>query len=235
MRVMAHTSPGLQQAIQERPASDSAAGVISSVEQSSSFPTFDEPVLIDAYFRTVHAVTPMIDELDFRQSYAGGGCSGHARKPWLALLNMVLTMGYIAANDDTQDGHAFFYDRAAEHLGFACFATGHIYTLQALALLGGYYLHFINKPNMASAVMGAAHRMAVALGLHRLIPVGDSPPSHQIANESRLRTWWCLLCLDTWAGTTLGRLEPGLWNLSSKSGSTAQVRVDHVSFEPGII
>jgi hypothetical protein len=230
MRVMAHTSPGLQAAIQKRPASDAASRAASNAEQhASSFPIFDEPVLIDAYFRTVHAVTPMIDELDFRQRYAGGGGTGHIRKPWLALLNMVLTMGYIAANDDTQDGHAFFYNRAADHLGFACFATGHIYTLQALALLGGYYLHFLNKPNMASAVMGAAHRMAVALGLHRLIPAGSSPESHQIANESRLRTWWSLLCLDTWAGTTLGRLEPGLWNLSNKGGPTARAQIDHVS------
>jgi hypothetical protein len=164
MRVMAHTSPGLQAAIQKRPASDAASGAASNAEQhASSFPIFDEPVLIDAYFRTVHAVTPMIDELDFRQRYAGGGGTGHIRKPWLALLNMLLTMGYIAANDDTQDGHAFFYNRAADHLGFACFATGHIYTLQALALLGGYYLHFLNKPNMASAVMGAVRLNPIRL------------------------------------------------------------------------
>lgn len=227
MRVMVHTSPRLRYAIQQRGTSEPVPVSVSNAGQPLNPPTFDEPALIDAYFRTVHAVTPMVDELDFRQCYAAGGRED-AQKPWLALLNMVLTLGYIAANDDTQDGHAFFYDRAAEHLGFACFAIGHIYTLQALALFGGYYLHYLNKPNMASAVMGAAHRMAVALGLHRLLPITDTPPSRRAAIESRLRTWWCLFCLDTWAGTTLGRLEPGVWNLASMTAPTTHLLVDQV-------
>ena len=47
------------------------------------------------------------------------------------------------------------------------FGSGHIYTVQTLALYGGWLLHYLNKPNTASAVMGATFRMAFAMGLHR--------------------------------------------------------------------
>jgi hypothetical protein len=64
MRVVAHISPGLRATIQMLPASDSASGAVPSAEQHSSSLLFpNEPVLIDPFW-TVHAVTPMIDELD---------------------------------------------------------------------------------------------------------------------------------------------------------------------------
>jgi Fungal specific transcription factor domain len=138
-------------------------------------------------------------------------------------------LGYLAINDDGQDGHVFFYRRAAEYLDISCFAAGHLYTLQALILFGGYYLHYLNKPNMASAVMGAAHRMALAMGLHRL-PQTDSLASEEHrAMESRTRTWWCLFCLDTWAGTTLGRPIAGAWRPAHMSNPLAHQRADSVS------
>lgn len=94
--------------------------------------------MIDAYFRSIHGITPMVDEKGFRRCLAQGGGAERAHRPWLALLNMTLTLGYIAINDDSQTAHIFFFDRAAKHLDVNCFASGHIYTLQALAHFGGY-------------------------------------------------------------------------------------------------
>ncbi|XP_014550142.1 hypothetical protein COCVIDRAFT_116358 [Bipolaris victoriae FI3] len=181
----------------------------------------DEAALIDAYFRFLHPILPMVDETDFRQCYTHGGRTDHARGPWLALMNMVLAFGYISCNDDNKAGHLYFSQRALEHMSISCFGVGHLYMLQALILFGGWYLHFLNKPNMANAILGAAHRMALAMGLHREIPLDKtaSADSQWLAGV-RTRTWWCLFCLDTWAGTTLGRPPchvPGMAGLNEAS------------------
>ncbi|KUJ06930.1 uncharacterized protein LY89DRAFT_661055 [Mollisia scopiformis] len=163
--------------------------------------------LIDAYFNRVQIFIPMLDEPSFRADYLAGRRND---SPWLALLNMVFVMGSIVATKSDEHNHITFYNRAKEHLGIDTFGSGHLETLQALALMGGFYLHYINRPNMANAISGAALRMACALGLHR-----ESPPEPGNANaimiEQRRRTWWSLFCLDTWASTTLGRPSMGRW------------------------
>ena len=221
MRVMVHTSLPLRQTIQNlhgvksRPSTRPYSGYHdgAGVSCADTVAVVEESSLIDAYFRSIHGITPMVDEIGFRRCRAQGGDIGQARRPWLALLNMILTLGYIAMNDDSQSGHTVFFDRAAKHLDMSCFASGHIYTLQALALFGGYYLHFLNKPNMASAVMGAAHRMAVAMGLHQVPSTKIERPETSHDVDTRTRTWWSLFCLDIWAGPTLGRPIASAWSV----------------------
>jgi hypothetical protein len=165
--------------------------------------------LIDAYFNRVQLFVPMIDEPSFRATYLS---SQRHDAPWLALLNMVLAMGSIAANKSDDYTHLIFYGRAKEQLGLDSFGSGHLEALQALSLMGGYYLHYINRPNMANAITGAALRMACALGLHREPLVehkGDEEST--ILPVIRRTTWWSLFCLDTWASTTLGRPSLGRW------------------------
>ncbi|KAG0652850.1 Lactose regulatory LAC9 [Hyphodiscus hymeniophilus] len=163
--------------------------------------------LIDAYFNRVQIIVPMLDEPSFRADYLNGR---RQDAPWLALLNMVFTMGSIVANKSDNHSHIIYYSRAKEHLPIDTFGSGRLETLQALALMGGHYLHYINRPNMANAIIGAALRMACAMGLHR-----EGPPASDQANqlivEQRRRTWWTLFCLDTWASTTLGRPSMGRW------------------------
>jgi hypothetical protein len=180
----------------------------SSVRSLLAIPWSSEgQTLIDAYFNRVQILIPMLDEPTFRADYLS------ARRhdaPWLALLNMVFAMGSIVANKSDDHNHINFYNRAKDHLGMDSFGSGHLETLQALALMGGYYLHYINRPNMANAISGAALRMACAMGLHR-----ESGPDQGSGNaliiEQRRRTWWSLFCLDTWASTTMGRPSMGRW------------------------
>ncbi|CAI4213004.1 unnamed protein product [Parascedosporium putredinis] len=156
--------------------------------------------LIDAYFKRIHVFVPMLDEAAFRADYLEGQRSD---SPWLALLNMVFAMGSIVAMKSNDFTHINYYNRAMEHLSMDAFGSSHLETVQALALIGGYYLHYINRPNMANAVLGATIRMASALGLHReSLAQGTCDVA---AGESRRRTWWSLFCLDTWATTTMGR------------------------------
>ncbi|EJT74972.1 hypothetical protein GGTG_08810 [Gaeumannomyces tritici R3-111a-1] len=162
--------------------------------------------LIDAYFKRIHVFIPMLDETTFRADYLEGQ---RFDAPWLALLNMVFAMGSIAAMKSDDYNHVNYYNRAMEHLPMDAFGSSHIETVQALALLGGYYLHYINRPNMANAMLGAAIRMASALGLHRESLTQGSGDA--VTVETRRRTWWALFCLDTWATTTMGRPSFGRW------------------------
>ena len=165
--------------------------------------------LIDAYFNREQIIVPMLDEPSFRADYLSGRRND---APWLALLNMVFAMGSIVANKSDNHNHIMFYNRAKEHLPIDTFGSGHLETLQALALLGGHYLHYINRPNMANAIIGAALRMACAMGLHREGMRGhDESTENKLIIEQRRRTWWALFCLDTWASTTLGRPSMGRW------------------------
>jgi hypothetical protein len=163
--------------------------------------------LIDAYFNRVQILVPMLDEPSFRADYLSGR---RHDAPWLALLNMVFAMGSIVANKSDDHNHINFYNRAKDHLGIDSFGSGHLETLQALSLMGGYYLHYINRPNMANAISGAALRMACAMGLHRE-SISEQSGANQLVVEQRRRTWWSLFCLDTWASTTLGRPSMGRW------------------------
>ncbi|KAL1893196.1 hypothetical protein Sste5346_006628 [Sporothrix stenoceras] len=163
--------------------------------------------LIDAYFKRIHAFIPMLDETAFRADYLEGQRSD---APWLALLNMVFAMGSVAGTKSEDTNHFTYYNRAMEHLPMDAFGSSHIETVQALAIIGGYYLHYINRPNMANAVLGAAIRMASALGLHRE-SLAHGGTTDVAAAETRRRTWWSLFCLDTWATTTMGRPSFGRW------------------------
>lgn len=167
----------------------------------------DGQTLIDAYFNRVQILVPMLDEPSFRADYLSGRRSD---APWLALLNMVFAMGSIVARKSDDHSHIAFYNRAKDQLPIDSFGSGHLETLQALALMGGYYLHYINRPNMANAVSGAALRMACAMGLHRESATVENG-ANQLAIEQRRRTWWSLFCLDTWAFTTTGRPSMGRW------------------------
>ncbi|KAJ3482248.1 hypothetical protein NLG97_g7622 [Lecanicillium saksenae] len=53
---------------------------------------------IDFYFDHFHAVTPLIDEEDFRKQYATGGRRDGS---WLGLLNMVFALGSIASGSES--------------------------------------------------------------------------------------------------------------------------------------
>ena len=156
--------------------------------------------LVDAYFLHVHVLLPMVDEGHFRATFRE-----MENKPpdpsWIALFNMVLAIGTIAACKSEENGHIRFYKCAKQVLGMDGFGSGRLEALQALILMGGYYLHYMNQPNEAHAITGAAFRMALAMGLHR--ELSEKATTSNV--EVRRKTWWTLFCLDTWASMTLGR------------------------------
>ncbi|PLB51380.1 hypothetical protein P170DRAFT_436398 [Aspergillus steynii IBT 23096] len=167
---------------------------------------------IDAYFAHVHGITPMIDEIEFRRRVKTNNTEDG---PWQALLNMVLVMGAVAMGQWKSDFIRDRFHRARSFMNMELLGSVQLESLQALCLLGGYYLHFRSTPNMANAVLGAAFRMAAAMGLHKeaiLTHTAKQNPWDQTEAEVKRRSWWTLFCLDTWASMTLGRPTFGRWN-----------------------
>lgn len=170
--------------------------------------------LIESYFAHAHVLMPMIDEDQFWHTWLYGERKDSS---WLALLNMVLSIGSLASGTADNDDHISYFKRARSHLDLETFGSGNLLTLQALGLLSGYYLHWLNRPHEANCLMGATLRMATALGLHReysesqqrVQGSGRDKDSSDVPIDVRRRTWWGLFILDTWASTTTGRPSLG--------------------------
>ncbi|KAA8645384.1 putative C6 transcription factor [Aspergillus tanneri] len=164
--------------------------------------------LLDAYFMYFQPFVPMLDEQCFRETYISG-----RRKDdrWLGLVNIVFALGSIAAGTSDDTSHKTYYVRCMKYLSLDSLGSSHMETLQTLGLLGGYYLHYISQPNLAYSLMGAALRMAAALGLHKEFSETHDVTKKQSISSADLkrRVWWSLFCLDTWGGMTLGRPSMG--------------------------
>ncbi|KAL6871284.1 fungal-specific transcription factor domain-containing protein [Trichoderma novae-zelandiae] len=222
LTVMLQIQPQLQALLASQPSPDAssdenARGKIplfraasKSAKKQSPIPwTYKGQALVDAYFKRVHVLTPLLDEASFRKHYREGR---RCDAPWLSLLNMVFATSSIMSTPSSNLSHIRYYNQSIEHIHLSAFGSSNIETIHALALLGGYYLHYINRPNMANAIIGATLRMATALGLHREPPPPEEEPqSDPAVVEERRRTWWTLFCLDTWGTTTLGRPSFGRW------------------------
>ncbi|KAJ9133856.1 Fungal specific transcription factor domain-containing protein [Pleurostoma richardsiae] len=156
--------------------------------------------LIDAYFSQVHIFAPMVHEPTFRNQYLS---RNRRDSPWMALLYMVLALGSVASSTSDSEEDIVYYRAAQAHLGLESFGSGQMETLQALILMGGLYLHYRNRPNMASAIMGATNRIACGLGLHREFHGGVAQGLAE--TEVRRRTWWSNYVVDIWGSITLGR------------------------------
>ena len=170
--------------------------------------------LVESYFDRVHPFFPLIDEQKFRHTYMHGSRKDSA---WLGLLNMVFALGSLASLNAENEAHYIYFNRSRRHLSLESFGSGSLEVLQTLAIMSGYYMHYLNRPNEAHSLMGATLRMATALGLHREYS-DRSGASRQfmapgeedsISPEMRRRIWWSLFCLDTWASTTTGRPSLG--------------------------
>ena len=167
-----------------------------------------EMQMLDAYFLYFQSFVPLIDEQMFRETYI----TGRRRDDhWLALLNIVLALGSIAASGPDDMTHQTYFLRCKSHLSLSSLGSSHLETIQALGLIGGWYCHYISQPNLAYSLMGAALRMAAGLGLHKeFAEARQAPNSAKLASiDLKRRVWWSLFCMDTWGGMTLGRPSMG--------------------------
>jgi Fungal specific transcription factor domain len=197
-----------------------------SVEMQANSP-WDEIPAVNAYFQYVHPFIPLIDETSFRDTYM---TKQRSDSRWILLLNTVLAMGCMANGNSEDTIHSIYFDRAKEHLNVDTLGSAHIETVQALAILSGFYLHYVQQPNVANSLMGAALRMATALGLHRDYTEGVGPANTRKANfsiEMRRRVWWSTFLLDSWASNALGRPSMGRFSHAITARSPQEPIVSH--------
>jgi hypothetical protein len=157
-------------------------------------------LLVDSYFDWIHPATPIVDERNFRNIVF---MEARSDPPWLCLFNMVLAMGALGLNKIDSKEHFSYYSASKSHLDLEGLGNKSFEVLQALILMAGWYNHYRNRPNLASALLGAALRMAYALGLHKEIQhTSNQPPE---ACELRRMIWWNLITFDAAEAVTLGR------------------------------
>ncbi|KAF3041071.1 hypothetical protein E8E12_002552 [Didymella heteroderae] len=171
--------------------------------------------LIESYFDRCHPFFPLIDERKFWATYLHGN---RMDSQWLALLNIVFAVGSLASSTADNQAHYTYFNRSRRHMSLDSFGSGNIEVLQALGIMCGYYMHYLNRPNEAHSLMGGTLRMATSLGLHREYSersetgrqlAQSEEEEEAISPEMRRRMWWSLFCLDAWASTTTGRPSLG--------------------------
>ncbi|KAK9489357.1 fungal-specific transcription factor domain-containing protein [Lipomyces doorenjongii] len=166
--------------------------------------------LIDCYFSSFHRFAPLVGEQSFRETYAA---KSRTDGRWLGLLNIVLAMGSIAASKSDDHTHKRYFNRAKQFFNLDSLGSANLETVQALALMAGFYLHYVQQPNLAITLMSAALRLATALGLHREYIHGRKDANAmEYSFELRRRVWWSIVVLDSWASLVLGRPSMGRWN-----------------------
>ncbi|KAL4863378.1 hypothetical protein BDV12DRAFT_206605 [Aspergillus spectabilis] len=171
--------------------------------QPGTSPT--EMEMLNAYFVNFHPFAPLLDEETLRTTFLAGGRKDNQ---WLALLNIVLSLGSIAAAGADDQIHRVYFDRSMACLNVYSLGRPSLEVVQALGLAGGWYCHYISQPNLGYSLMGASLRMAVTLGLQREpCTTGHFAIDHTrlASQELRRRIWWSLCCLETWGHETLGR------------------------------
>ncbi|KAJ1326167.1 transcriptional regulatory protein GAL4 [Microdochium nivale] len=171
---------------------------------------WDEVPAINAFFTYVHPQIPLLDEERFRDCYMNRKRDDGR---WKLLLNAVLAMGSVAANTAEDKTHFIFYERARERLVLDTFSHARLETVQALVILGGMYLHYVQQPNLANFLIGATFRMATTLGLHRdfseSATASNTSTDFSRVAELRRRIWWSLCSLDACNSNFLGRPTSG--------------------------
>ncbi|OCT52438.1 hypothetical protein CLCR_09648 [Cladophialophora carrionii] len=196
--------PTGQQRSRQSPTTSQQSGSIRSPEAAYRAPpshqiTERENTLIDSYFRWVHPAAPVLDEVEFRKTASSGTRND---SPWLCLFNMVLALGSLGTTRTDSREHLTYYQAAKSHLDLEGLGNKSLENLQALILMAGWYNHYRNRPNLASALLGAAFRMAYALGLHKELAGSNAPREHL---ELRRKLWWNLVVFDAAEAVTLGR------------------------------
>jgi transcription factor-like protein len=193
--------------------------------------------LITAFYEHVHTFIPVTDEDSIRADFRAGSRKDSS---WFALINSIFALGSLSAGTTENNQHYTYYTRGRRNMApkLEQFQYPNLEILQFIAMIGGYYLHWLNRPNKADMLMGMGLRVASGLGLHREFLVTSEQENSlnvhksqtssnsegqtrgttvnngcQVWNaEIRRRTWWTLFCLDTWQSMTTGR--PSLGRIS---------------------
>lgn len=178
--------------------------------------------LIDAYFSSAYSLLPALDEAHFRSRDPIVKSSDDG---WLGLRNVVLAIGSFSCSMSNPRVHFAYFAQSLKHIG----RTASLETVQALLMLGGQYLIYIDQHNMAGLLLHKATEMAESIG----------PKKKDWGNEEKLPAAWrctirCLSSLDqdqaTQSVSSPATQAEGTWRMRLANTIRCQMRVNSSNF-----
>lgn len=158
--------------------------------------------LLEEYFDSIHWFSLVIYGPTFRRQYDSvvDGYAYESQKGFLFLLATVLGIAawYRAktsvpnsnsSNEDWDNWRVILF-AVAEARFLELMDERNLASLQTCLLLGTYHVYH-GRPNASLALLGAATKIAQAMGLHR-----ESGRSRSDENEERKRVWWTIYTWD---------------------------------------
>lgn len=158
--------------------------------------------VIVRYFRGVHTWLPIISRRRFRERYRLFQASPTADFSVL-LLAMRLITQHPSIDPSADQDRAFLY--LATKTLFAqvqSFMPSSLFLVQAAVILG-HYEHAHGLIEAAYVTVGTCGRMACAMNMHNKQCSAEIQGSDAwVEDEELLCTWWGLMILDRYAGTS---------------------------------
>ncbi|KAI1626802.1 fungal-specific transcription factor domain-containing protein [Exophiala viscosa] len=167
-------------------------------------------MLVILFFEKVHCDFPIFHRALFQESYEGmWSLQPNTEPAWLMSLSMVFVLGLEVAPDgsDRADTTRMKEELKKRYLSKAkdllpeVIAGATLSHVQAL-MLYSRYLHITRNRNASWNIVGAAIRLAVAIGLHRN---GNHAKCSPLERELRKRVWWTLHAFERIECSSLGR------------------------------
>lgn len=167
-------------------------------------------MLVGLFFEKVHCDFPIFHRALFQESYEGMWSLRPDTEPaWLMSLSMVFVLGLEVAPDGadcadttrTKEELKKRYLSKAKDLLPEVISGATLSHVQAL-MLYSRYLHITRNRNACWNIVGAAIRLAVAIGLHRN---GSHAKCSPLERELRKRVWWTLHAFERIECSSLGR------------------------------
>ncbi|KIW77778.1 hypothetical protein Z517_07611 [Fonsecaea pedrosoi CBS 271.37] len=177
----------------------------SEVYNENHLPTYDVALTyIDAYFKAVQCVFPILNRQDFMHKFA---TTYHELKPnknptHCAMVNITLAIGCRAIPDSNEDQISGLFQNALGSISRVLLGYSHLSKVQVLMLMY-LFLSQTTTPHWGYIILAAAVREAEALGMH-LQPAANWGFSRSEMKQRSL-IFWSLYCLDIQLAFRIGR------------------------------
>ncbi|KAH6671180.1 fungal-specific transcription factor domain-containing protein [Halenospora varia] len=169
----------------------------------------DTDAFVDAYFNKVHPNYLLFHRPTFQNRYEYMWTQPHvllkeADPGWVCCMFMILVFGAQALGSQSipqaTQIQRYYLDAVQARL-HSLVSTTTLTNVQALLLLQ-LYQHNCTERNSAFMLLGAASRMAMALGMHR---EGTTGGFDKLEREVRKRVWWTAYGFEQYQCAILGR------------------------------
>lgn len=160
--------------------------------------------LIQVYFAHAHASFPVLHETSFRETFevwSSTDDKDDTNACWSITLLCVCILGSkVGTSRISAEQELVWWQQVQLHLPAVIFTTD-MAALQALMLVA-LYLHHTSHRDACWNIVGAAVRIAHAIGLHSDDATSQLPP---LVRELRKSIWWTLLAFDQLLVSSLDR------------------------------